>query len=123
MNMTQTLDTVGQNMREAGRNLWLASLGTAASIEQGSRQLFDRLVARGEARRPEGFTGLSATLQETKTNVTERVKGLGQKAEDRLEEGVSSAMKRLGVPVREDFEILIDRIEQLSRKVDDLAKG
>lgn len=123
MNVTDTIETFGQDIRATGRHLWLAGLGTAASIEQGSREVFDRLVARGRARRPEGFASVGETLQETKERVSHRVKDLGQQAENRLEERVSAAMKRLGVPVREDFELLIDRIETLSRKVDDLVKS
>ncbi len=123
MNVTETIETIGQDVRHTGRNLWLVGLGAAASIEQGSRDVFDTLVARGRARQPEGFDSVADTLQETKAKVSDRVRGIKKEAEDRLEEKVSAAMKRLGVPVRQDFELLIDRIEQLSRKVDELVKA
>lgn len=122
MDVSQTVESLGQDMKNTSRSLWLAGLGAASSLQQNGRQMFETLVERGENRKARGF-GVPSTVQQAGEKVGDRVKGLGREVEARVEKGVTSTMKRFGVPVRSDFEQLIERIEQLSSKVDGLAKG
>lgn len=122
MNVTQTVETMGQDVKKTGRSLWLASLGAASSMRENSRQLFDRLVERGQSRKEQGFA-VPETVQQAGEKVGDRVKGFGREVEARVEEGVTSTMKRFGVPVRQDFQQLIERIEQLTVKVEGLSKS
>lgn len=122
MNVNETIDNVGQEVKKTGRNVWLAGLGAASSVQEEGRKLFEELVERGQARKDKGF-GMSAPLRKVGDEASDRAKTLGQRMETRVEEGVTGAMKRFGVPVREDFEQLIERIDTLTQKVDSLAKA
>lgn len=107
-------------MREAGRNLWLAGLGAVAGIEEGGRdwhQVFDRLVERGrpvdERQRKvigevEGRTG--STVREMK-----------KLFEDTVQYESKSLLKRLGLMTRDDVNVLAARIDTLATKVDELV--
>ena len=76
METRNRMEEVGSELRTAGRNLWLAGLGAASSVEENSRKLFDDLVERGE--RWQGKeTGTSPLRQ-----AGERVKEATQKVED-----------------------------------------
>lgn len=62
METRNRMEEVGSELRTAGRNLWLAGLGAASSVEENSRKLFDDLVERGE-RRQGKETGTSPLRQ------------------------------------------------------------
>lgn len=120
MNMSETIDTMGREMKDTGRSVWLAGLGAASSLQDAGTSVFETLVERGRARKEKGFN-LPSPLRQATEEAGDRVKDLGQQVESRVEEGVTSTMKRLGVPVRQDFEQLIERIERLTVQVDRLA--
>lgn len=120
--ITETVDSVGQDVKNTGRSVWLAGLGAASSVQEQGRKLFDTLVERGQARKDKGFA-VPQPLRTVSDEAGGRVKNLGRQVESRLEEGVTGTMKRFGVPVRRDFEDLIERIDTLTQKVDSLAKA
>ena len=117
MDTKQRVETLGNDLKSAGRKVWLAGLGAASSVEEGGRKLFDQLVERGERRRTE--SPLTQPIQQA----GDRVKKLSARLEDRIETGFSSTLHRLGVPARGDVQGLTDRIEELTRKVEALASN
>lgn len=107
------INQMGKDMEELGRNAWLAGLGAVGSMDQRSREVFSELVARGEKREAEG-----SQIFEPLKGAGERVKAYGEK----FEEGMSKTLQRFGAPSRRDVQLLIERVEQLTEKVESLAR-
>ena len=108
---------LGQGMRGVGRHVWLAGLGAVGAVDEGSRGLFSDLVERGQRfadrERP--------ALEERFRKVGDRIDTFRHKVEHNVENRLASALQRFGVPDRDEVQQLIGRIEQLTRKVEDLA--
>jgi poly(hydroxyalkanoate) granule-associated protein len=107
----------GENARQTSRRLFLAGLGAASSVETRSREVFDQLVEKGKERSERDLFTVPAPLREA----GERVKTFGRELESRIERGTTSTLERFGVPDREEVQNLIERIEQLTTKVEELA--
>ena len=112
------IDQMGKGIEEIGRNVWLASLGAVGSVDQRSRAVFSDLVARGEKRDAE----TESTLLEPLKTAGDRIEAFGKKLEQRVEDGVSKTLHRMGAPSRNDVHSLIERVEQLTQKVESLAR-
>ncbi len=121
MSATQTsnFERIGENLREAGRSVWLAGLGAVASIEAEGRSAFETLVDKGKEFESRSKGSWSKTVRQTK----DRVKELGGKVQETFEERVQGALEGLGVPTREDILELTRRVEDLSKKLETLAKA
>jgi len=113
----ERFDKARQELRDAGRNLWLAGLGAVAEVEEGSREVFDRMAKRGrpvEKRQRKAFKELG---ERTGTTVREMKKLF----EDTLEYETKSLLKRLGLMTRDDVTALGARIDTLAAKVGELV--
>ena len=115
----RSIRNLGEGARDASRQLWLAGLGVASSVETESRRVFENLVERGRDRSEHDLVRLPRPLRAT----GERLKTLGQEIESRVEAGTSTALQRFGVPDRKEVTQLIERIEELTRKVEGLAES
>jgi poly(hydroxyalkanoate) granule-associated protein len=113
----EPVDSGFDKLRAAGRNLWLAGLGAVAEVEEGSRELFDRLVERG------------VPVEKKQKKLTETVSKRANKAarsfsklvDETLEFESRGMLKRLNLMTREDVKILSARLEALSKKIDGYA--
>lgn len=122
MSEAQSLETSGfekarRELLDAGRNLWLASLGAVAEVEEGSRSWFDRMVERGrpiEDRQRRTFDEIGGRTATT-------VREMGQLFQDTVDYETRSVLKRLGVMTREDVTVLAARIDTLAKRIDELA--
>lgn len=120
-------ETTGQDkklqdeLKESAHRIWLAGLGALAAAEQEGAKVFNRLVDRGrdvEARGRVDFKDqvdrAKTQMDQAKTKVNETVENLG----DKLDEALTSALHRLGVPTREEIRNLTQRVEELNAKVE-----
>ncbi|MCG8461924.1 MAG: phasin family protein [Holophagales bacterium] len=116
--LNERFEQMTSDMRDLGRNVWLAGLGAVGSVDEQSRAMFSKLVARGEKVDGKLGEGMRKPFDEAR----ERFESLGE----RLEQGVESRMTRtlhlFGVPARGDLEKLIDRVEKLTDRVEGLAR-
>lgn len=115
--LNDRLNQVGQDVRDLGRDVWLAGLGAVGTLDERRREVFNDLVDRGE--KMDGKLDLE--LLKPVNGVADRVKGFGDQVERRVEDGMASALHRLGMPARNDVEMLIERVERLTAKVEGLA--
>ena len=106
---------VGQGLLDAGRQAWLASLGTAAMVEEGARDAFATLVERGEEM--EERVVVREKLDRAKT----RVRDARKKIEEQTEKGMTTALHLVGMPTYREINELIDRVEMLTRRVESLG--
>ena len=101
---------VADEVKSGGRSAYLASLGVYATAEEETKGLFSRFVAKGEK------------YEETQTDyvklATDKVRKVGQQVEDKVETTVSGTLNRFGVPSRNEISTLIQRVEQLTEKVE-----
>lgn len=101
----------------AGRSLWLAGLGAVAEVEEGGRELFDRLVERG---RP--VEERQRKVAETVADRAQRTaREMGKLVQDTVAYESRGMLKRLNVMTREDVKVLSARLETLSKKIDEYA--
>ncbi|HSS48821.1 MAG TPA: phasin family protein, partial [Thermoanaerobaculia bacterium] len=113
----EMVDSGFDKLRAAGRNLWLAGLGAVAEVEEGSRELFDRLVERGAP-----VEGKQKKLAETVSERAGRAaRSLSKLVEETVEFESRGMLKRLNLMTREDVEILSARLESLSKKINEYA--
>jgi poly(hydroxyalkanoate) granule-associated protein len=118
----ETFDRARRELREAGRNLWLAGLGAVAEAGEGTRewhQRFDRLVERG---RPVDERQRKA-LEEIEGRTGTTVREMKKLFEDTVQYESKSLLERLGLMTRDDVKVLAARIDTLAAKVDELVAG
>ncbi|HEX3127505.1 MAG TPA: phasin family protein [Thermoanaerobaculia bacterium] len=106
-----------QELLNAGRNLWLASLGAIVEADNASQKLFDRLVERG---RP-----LDERQRKTVDAFTDRANGAmreaGKLVQDTVEYEGKQVLRKMGVMTRDDLRTLSARLDILSRQIDEYA--
>lgn len=114
-----------ENLTTAGRTLMLAGMGAVATVADESTSLWDTLVEKGRARR--GERKLMAVLPQVPQidrlveDAGEQVKKLGDRAQKLVHDQTAAALHRFGVPSRDEIQVLIRRVEQLSAKIEALA--
>ena len=106
-----------QELVNAGRNLWLASLGAIVEADEASQKLFDRLVERG---RP-----LDERQRKTVDAFTDRANGAlreaGKLVQDTVEYEGRQVLRKMGVITRDDLRTLSVRLDILSKQIDEYA--
>jgi poly(hydroxyalkanoate) granule-associated protein len=111
------LQQIGRDLAATGRTAWLAGLGLVAEADEQGRSLFDRLVERG---RPLAEKQ-KQTFSEASDKVERTARELGKLVNDTVEYEVRGALGRFGLATRDDLKALDQRLENLSRELDDLT--
>ena len=103
-------------LKDSAYDIWLAGLGAFSLAGEEGGKLFKQLVEKGSE--------LEASNKARITNLTERAQSLKGEARSALtkvsspiENGLTSAMQRLGVPTREEIVNLTKRVEELTKLV------
>ncbi|MEM7481818.1 MAG: phasin family protein [Acidobacteriota bacterium] len=117
---------VQDEILDSAHRIWLAGLGALTTVEEQGSKLFKSLVERGKSMEKEG--------RKTVGKAKDKVEVEFDRAKDKVEEGVgkvgetveqtlSDALHRFGVPTRDEIHTLVTRVEELNKKVDDLRKA
>lgn len=117
-------EQVANQLSNAGRQVWFAGLGVAASLGEKSEGLFTTLVDKGRARKKREAPALGRLRRQATAKLEElgqQAEKLGNRVEKAVQQGTSVALHRFGVPSRDEIQTLIKRVEQLSSKVEKLA--
>lgn len=126
--MPRTKKTSGIPMlRGSAQNIWLAGLGAFALAGEEGSKLFRTLVKKGQTVEKVN----KGRLQKMITRVEDRVEdlrtdanGAFDKLTTPLDNGVTTALHRIGVPTRKEIMQLTRRVEELTRTVErSKAKG
>ena len=95
---------------------WFAGMGVLSRAENAGRELFDDLVKEGKNKKR------SRTLVE---KAVEQVETTGGKTVDRVSDSVKGVsgfvMDKAGVPSRDQLDTLIERVDKLSKQLDEKA--
>jgi polyhydroxyalkanoate synthesis regulator phasin len=100
----------GREMAGFGREIWLAGLGTLATVDEEGKEVFDRMVERGKE-----------VESHRRARLSERRDKVAQAFEENIYEPLVGALKRAGVSTREEVHDLATRVEALAQQVDRLV--
>ncbi len=120
---TTMKDRIPAEMKESAQKIWLAGLGALSAAEQEGSKLFKTLVEKGEKFESRGkvaFTDAKEDMTDAVQDARSKAESTWDKVEERLDDVVSGALKRFGVPSREEIATLTQRVEELTRVVEGL---
>ncbi len=110
--------TLRNDLSEAGRDVWLASLGAVALIQKQGRETFEMLVEKGRTLETRERGTLDRMVQEARG----QVRALGRRMESGLQGTSKMVLQRFGVPSHAEVNALIARVEQLTAKVEAISR-
>lgn len=102
-----------QDIKQSAQKIWLAGLGALAVAEQEGARMFDTLVERGRDWEGRG--------KERMGEARSKVEHVVDDVEERLDARVASALRRFGVPTRDEIHELTRRVEELNAKLETLS--
>lgn len=124
---TQQEKTLQDDLRESAHRIWLAGLGALAAAEQEGSKMFNRLVERGRDFETKGKSEFKGQYEKARTEVKDQYEKARSQAQstfdnvgEKVDEMVTAALHRLGVPTREEIHTLTQRVEELNAKVESL---
>ena len=104
-----------RDLKESAQKIWLAGLGALSAAEQEGTRMFETLVERGRAFEERG----KERMEETRSKVGDAASSV----EDRIDEKIAAALRRFGVPSRDDIRELTRRVEELNAKIERMNAG
>jgi len=110
---------IQDELKDSVHRIWLAGLGALAAAEEEGTKVFSRLVDRGrdvEAKGKVEVDRVKAEVDKVKVKAESTFDGWSEK----LDEKLTGALHRLGVPTRDEIRNLTQRVEELNAKVEQL---
>jgi poly(hydroxyalkanoate) granule-associated protein len=107
-------DKSQHQMMELLRRLFLASIGAAVVAQEEIETLVNKLVERGEIAEKDGKTLIHEMMDKRRTKTAD--------VTVEINKNVENVLARMNIPTKADVEALGQKINALSRKVDDLKK-
>jgi poly(hydroxyalkanoate) granule-associated protein len=101
-------------MMEMLRRLFLASIGAAVIAQEELEALVNKLVERGELAEKDGKKLMGEMMDKRKTKTAD-VSG-------EISKNIESVLSRMNIPTKADVDVLGQKINALSKKVDELKK-
>jgi poly(hydroxyalkanoate) granule-associated protein len=117
-------NTIQERVTRRGRDVWLASLGALATVENESTKAFQSLVERGKSLESAGRKQLTTTVEQAAEQGDQALQSVGSAGEDTRDlvlRTVDRALDRIGIASRSEVNRLADQIGELSQKVDELT--
>jgi len=100
------------------QNAWWAGLGVVAVARSAGAQVFDALVEEGKSWEQEQRKRREETAQQVQTLAEES--DAVEAVEERVRDEVNAALRRVGVPDRDEIDDLRDQINTLGDKIEHL---
>ena len=104
---------------ENAHQIWLAGLGAVATAQEEGGKLFKSLVEKGE-----NFEKLGKDKVDQAKGAVSGVKVVAESYwetfERTLDEKVTAVIHRIGVPTKDEIDILTERVEILTAAIDNL---
>jgi poly(hydroxyalkanoate) granule-associated protein len=120
--MTDTKE-IREELGQTVHKIWLAGLGALSSAGEEGAKLFNTLVEKGESYEKQGrerFDDVKSKVEEAAGAARDRAGSTWGKIETKVDESVSAALARLGVPSRDEIATLTKRVEELTAVVEKL---
>lgn len=103
---------IQDEVKDSAHRIWLAGLGALAAAEEEGSKLFTRLVERGK--------GFEAEGKEQFAKAKKKAEKAYEDVSETVDDKVTAALHRLGVPTREEIKRLTKKVEELTAKVEQL---
>ena len=107
-------DKSQHQMTELLRRMFLATIGAAVIAQEEIEALVNRLVDRGEIAEKDGKTLIHEMMEKRKTKTAD-VSG-------EISKNIEGVLNRMNFPSKADVDALSQKINALSKKVDELKK-
>lgn len=120
--MTEKRDFQSE-LKDNAHKIWLAGLGALSAAEEEGSKLFKNLVERGESfehRGRERYDEVKDKVEDVTEQAKTRAETTWDKVEGKLDDAVTAALGRLGVPSRDEIATLTRRVEELTAVVEQL---
>ena len=114
-----------QSVRESAHLIWLAGLGAFARVSLEGGKLFDALVKEGEKveeRTRGAAAGALEAVREQTDPARHKVAETWDRVEQIFEGRLARVLGQLGVPDRDDLQELMQRIDALQARIDELRQ-
>jgi poly(hydroxyalkanoate) granule-associated protein len=112
--MNDATKNLQDELKDSAHRVWLAGLGALAAAGEEGTRMFDRLVDRGREYETRGRDEARKQYDGAKSSTDDLLKTWS----DKLDESVSKALNRMGVPSRDEIHNLTRRVEELNAKVE-----
>jgi poly(hydroxyalkanoate) granule-associated protein len=112
--MNETTKNLQDELKESAHRIWLAGPGALAAAGEEGTKMFDRLVDRGRDYETRGREEARKQYEGARSSADE----LWDTWSGKLDEAVTKALHRMGVPSRDEIHNLTQRVEELNAKVE-----
>jgi len=112
--MDENSKNLQDDLKESAHRIWLAGLGALAAAGEEGTKMFDRLVDRGRDYETRGRSEARKQYEGAKSSADD----LWNTWSEKLDETVTKALHRMGVPSRDEIRNLTQRVEELNAKVE-----
>jgi len=112
--MNESTKNLQDELKESAHRIWLAGLGALAAAGEEGTKVFDRLVDRGRDYEARGRDEARKQYEGARSTADE----LWGTWSGKLDEAVTNALQRMGVPSRDEIRNLTQRVEELNAKVE-----
>ena len=126
----KSLKNTAKAIMEQAEQIWLAGLGAFAKAQEQSGKVYETLVKEGAAleKATRKLTGskveeVRGMVEKSVSQVKERATDTWDRLEQVFENRVSKALGTLGIPGRDELELLAKRVDELSKAVRALDAG
>lgn len=102
-------------MMELLRRMFLATIGAAVIAQEEIEALVNKLVERGEIAEKDGKKLINEMMDKRKTKTAD--------VNAEINKNVESVLTRMNIPSKADVDALGQKINALSKKVDELKKA
>lgn len=123
---------VTDNVQKFARQIWLAGLGAFARTQEEGGRFFEALVQEGQAvdarmkktvdEKAESMKSGVETMKDKVGEIREKASGAWNKLEEVFQTRVARALRRLGVPTRDDIHRLFQQVDLLSQNIQELTR-
>lgn len=114
--------SVEDDLKETAHKIWMAGLGALATAEEEGSRLFRTLVDRGQSYESKVRKPVDEAARQVRGTM-ESVRGRAGKAlrdvEEAVDDRVTSTLKRIGVPTRDEVARLTRKVEELNARLND----
>ena len=110
-------------LKESVHRIWLAGLGALAAAEEEGSKLFSKLVDRGrdvESRGKVEVDRVKAEAEKVGSQFKSKAESAFENWGGKFDETLTAALRRLGVPTRDEIRNLTQRVEELNAKIEQL---
>jgi poly(hydroxyalkanoate) granule-associated protein len=102
-------------MAELLRKVMLATMGAAVIAQEEVEALINRLIERGEIAEKDGKKLMHEMMDKRKSKSSQ--------VQDEINKNITDVLERMNIPTRTDIDALSQKINGLSKKIDDLKKA